>query len=87
MIKGHCYGRSKCGLLAYSHFIIKKKFFPDGDKYILLFSNVLAVIGIAMLYRLDLPVSGGRVIQDGTRTFLAAKQMISFTLGIATFIF
>lgn len=78
-------GGVMCGLLAYSHFIIKK-FFPDGDKYILLFSNVLAVIGIAMLYRLDLPISGGRIIENGTRTFLAAKQMISFTLGIATFI-
>ncbi|WP_291582850.1 FtsW/RodA/SpoVE family cell cycle protein [Clostridium sp. UBA6640] len=77
-------GGVMCGLLAYSHFIIKK-FFPDGDKYILLFSNVLAVIGIAMLYRLDIPISGG-VIKDGTRTFLAAKQMIAFTLGIATFI-
>lgn len=74
-----------CGVLGYSHFIIRK-FFPDGDKYILLFSNLLAVIGIAMLTRLDLPMSGGTFIEDGTRTFLAAKQMIFFTVGIAAFI-
>lgn len=74
-----------CGLLAYSHFIIRK-FFPDGDKYILIFSNILAVIGIAMLYRLDLPVAGGTFITDGTRSFLATKQVIFFTLGVAAYI-
>ena len=41
-----------CLIFAYSHFIIRR-FFPDGDKYILLFSNVLAVIGLGMLYRLN----------------------------------
>lgn len=60
-----------CLLFAYSHFIINR-FFPDGDKYILLFSNVLAVIGMAILYRLDSPV--------------ALKQLIWYTLGIAIFI-
>ncbi|WP_291576464.1 FtsW/RodA/SpoVE family cell cycle protein [Clostridium sp. UBA4548] len=74
-----------CGLLAYSHFIIRK-FFPDGDKYILIFSNILAVIGLAMLYRLDLPVSGGTYVTDEARTFLATKQIIFFTLGVAAFI-
>lgn len=74
-----------CGLLAYSHFIIRK-FFPDGDKYILLFSNILAVIGIAMIYRLDLPMSGGNYIVEGTKSFLAAKQIIFFSLGVAAFI-
>jgi len=60
-----------CILFAYSHFIIRR-FFPDGDKYILLFSNVLAVIGMGMLYRLDSPV--------------ALKQLIWYTVGIAVFI-
>ncbi len=74
-----------CGLLAYSHFIIRK-FFPDGDKYILLFSNILAVIGIAMIYRLDLPISGGNYMAEGAKSFLAAKQIIIFSLGVAAFI-
>lgn len=74
-----------CGLLAYSHFIIRK-FFPDGDKYILIFSNILAVIGLAMLYRLDLPVAGGTFIAENSRTFLATRQIIFFTLGIAAYI-
>ncbi|GAA0115104.1 FtsW/RodA/SpoVE family cell cycle protein [Clostridium senegalense] len=78
-------GGMMCGLLGYSHFIIRK-FYPDGDKYILLFSNLLAVIGIAMLSRLDIPISGGAFIEEGTRTFLAAKQIIFFTIGIAAFI-
>lgn len=60
-----------CLLFAYSHFIITK-FFPDGDKYILLFSNVLAVIGIGMLYRIDASI--------------ALKQLIWYTVGIAVFI-
>ncbi|MCB2290503.1 FtsW/RodA/SpoVE family cell cycle protein [Clostridium sp. CS001] len=60
-----------CLLFAYSYFIIRR-FFPDGDKYILLFSNVLAVIGMGILYRLDSPV--------------ALKQLIWYTVGIAIFV-
>lgn len=60
-----------CLLFAYSHFIIRR-FFPDGDKYILLFSNALAVIGMVILYRLNSPV--------------ALKQLIWYTVGIAIFI-
>jgi cell division protein FtsW (lipid II flippase) len=60
-----------CLLFAYSYFIIRR-FFPDGDKYILLFSNALAVIGMGILYRLDSPV--------------ALKQLIWYTVGIAIFV-
>jgi len=60
-----------CLIFAYSHFIIRR-FFPDGDKYILLFSNVLAVIGLGMLYRLNSPN--------------ALKQLIMYAIGIAIFI-
>ena len=60
-----------CFVFASSHFIIRR-FYPDGDKYILLFSNVLAVIGMAMLYRLD--------------SLVAIKQLIFYAVGIAIFI-
>jgi cell division protein FtsW (lipid II flippase) len=60
-----------CLLVGYSYFIIRK-FFPDGDKYILLFSCIFSVIGIGMLYRL----------QSG----IAIKQVIWFTVGITIFI-
>ena len=60
-----------CLLVGYSYFIIRK-FFPDGDKYILLFSCIFSVIGIGMLYRL----------QSGT----AIKQVIWFIVGITIFI-
>jgi len=60
-----------CLIFAYSHFIIRR-FFPDGDKYILLFSNVLAVIGLGMLYRLNSPN--------------ALKQLIMYAIGITVFI-
>jgi cell division protein FtsW (lipid II flippase) len=60
-----------CLLFAYSYFIIRR-FFPDGDKYILLFSNALAVIGMGILYRLNSPV--------------ALKQLIWYTVGIAIFV-
>ncbi len=60
-----------CVLIAYSHFIIRK-FFPDGDKYILIFSYILSVFGLVMLYRLS-PI-------------IAVKQIIWITIGIASFI-
>lgn len=60
-----------CLLFAYSYFIIRR-FFPDGDKYILLFSNALAVIGMGILYRLNSAV--------------ALKQLIWYTVGIAIFV-
>jgi cell division protein FtsW (lipid II flippase) len=60
-----------CLLLGYSYFIIRK-FFPDGDKYILLFSCIFCVIGIAMLYRL--------------KPSMAINQVIWFTIGITIYI-
>lgn len=60
-----------CILIAYANFIIKR-FFPDGDKYILIFSCILSVIGIVMLYRLDIT--------------LAIRQVIWFTIGMTGFI-
>lgn len=60
-----------CVLIGYSHFVIRK-FFPDGDKYILIFACILSVFGLVMLYRLE--------------PALAIKQIIFITLGIAAFI-
>lgn len=60
-----------CVLIGYSHFVIRR-FYPDGDKFILIFASVLAVIGIATLYRLDKVVS--------------LKQLVWVTLGIITYI-
>jgi cell division protein FtsW (lipid II flippase) len=60
-----------CLLMGYGYFIIRK-FFPDGDKYILLFACIFCVIGIAILYRLDRES--------------AVKQVVWFTLGMAGYI-
>lgn len=60
-----------CVLIGYSHFVIRR-FYPDGDKFLLIFASVLAVIGIATLYRLD--------------KMLAIKQLIWVTLGIIGYI-
>ncbi|MDZ5254557.1 FtsW/RodA/SpoVE family cell cycle protein [Clostridium sp. LIBA-8841] len=57
-------------IIGFSHFIIRK-FYPDGDKYIFIFASVLAVVGIAILYRVD-PKS-------------AMKQLVWFSLGIAVY--
>ncbi|WP_300347763.1 FtsW/RodA/SpoVE family cell cycle protein [Clostridium sp.] len=57
-------------IIGFSHFIIRK-FYPDGDKYMLIFASVLAVVGIAVLYRLD--------------PRLAIKQLVWFSLGIAVY--
>src|SRR3712207_7416838 len=39
-------------LLGFSHFIVRK-FFPNGDKYLLIFANLLSVIGMVMIYRIN----------------------------------
>lgn len=60
-----------CVLIGYSYFVIRR-FFSDGDKYIFIFSSILSVIGIVMLYRLDMPRS--------------IKQIMWFALSVAGFI-
>ena len=60
-----------CVLVGYSHFVIRR-FYPDGDKFIHVFASILAVVGIAMLYRID--------------KVLAIKQMIWVTVGIIGYI-
>lgn len=60
-----------CLLMGYAYFIVRK-FFPDGDKYILVFSFILCVIGIAMIYRINVK--------------FAVKQVMWFTLGMAGYI-
>ena len=54
----------------YSHFIINK-FFPDGDKYLLVLSIFLSDIGLIMIYRI--------------KPILAVKQLTWFSLGIGIF--
>lgn len=60
-----------CFLMGYSHFILRK-FYPDGDKYVLIFACILSSIGLVILYRLK-PV-------------YSIKQIIWFIAGIAIFI-
>ncbi|MFL0196068.1 FtsW/RodA/SpoVE family cell cycle protein [Clostridium sp. WILCCON 0269] len=60
-----------CLLIGYSYFVIRK-FFSDGDKYIFIFSSILSVIGMVMLYRIDMTVS--------------IKQIIWFAIGVTGFI-
>ncbi len=58
-------------LLCYAHFVIRK-FFSDGDKYLLLFACILATIGVVTIYRID-PSE-------------AIKQVIWFTVGITAYV-
>lgn len=60
-----------CILIGYSHFVIRK-FFPDGDKFILIFASILSVVGVATLYRIN------RVT--------AIKQLVWIALGIVSYI-
>lgn len=60
-----------CVLMGYAHFIVRR-FFPDGDKYILIFACILSSIGMVMIYRLS--------------SASAIRQIIWFVLGIACFI-
>lgn len=60
-----------CLLIGYSYIIIRK-FFSDGDKYIFIFSSILSVIGMVMIYRID--------------TASSIKQIIWFAIGVTGFI-
>lgn len=60
-----------CVLLTITQILIRK-FYPYGDKFLITFTCILSVIGIAVLYRLDASV--------------AIKQLIWFTAGIGIFI-
>lgn len=59
-----------CGLLTATQILIRK-FYPQGDKFLITFACILSVIGIAVLYRLD--------------TSIAIKQLAWFTGGIIVF--
>lgn len=64
-------GTLLCFVIGISHFVIRK-FYPDGDKFILSFASILAVISIAVLYRIE--------------PALALKQLVWFVLGVVAFI-
>ncbi|WML37412.1 FtsW/RodA/SpoVE family cell cycle protein [Clostridium sp. OS1-26] len=60
-----------CVLIGYSYFIIRK-FFCDGDKYIFIFSSILSILGMVVLYRINMSYS--------------IKQIIWFAVGVTEFI-
>ncbi|MFL0195413.1 FtsW/RodA/SpoVE family cell cycle protein [Clostridium sp. WILCCON 0269] len=60
-----------CLLIGYSYFVIRK-FFPDGDKYIFIFSSILSIIGMVILYRINIAYS--------------VRQVIWFAVGVTEFI-
>ena len=70
--KGAIYmGLIVCALITATQVLIRK-FYPQGDKFLITFACILAVIGIAVLSRLDVTV--------------ATKQLAWFTGGIIIFI-
>ena len=58
-------------LIGYSHFVIRR-FYPDGDKFILIFASILSVVGVATLYRIN------RVT--------AIKQLVWIAIGMVAYI-
>lgn len=58
-------------LIGYGHFIITR-YYPDGDKHLLVLAAFLVEIGLIMLYRID--------------PQYALKQLTWFTVGISVFI-
>lgn len=64
-------GAIVCVLLTLTQILIRK-FYPQGDKFLIIFACILSVIGMAVLYRLD--------------TSVAIKQLVWFTAGIIIFI-
>ena len=57
-------------VIGFSHYIIRK-FYPEGDKYIFIFASVLAIIGVAIQYSLNIET--------------AIKQLVWFCIGITAY--
>ena len=64
-------GVLSCVLVFYSHLIVKK-YFPEGDRYVLIISAFITQFGLVMLYRINY--------------FYAFRQIIWFTVGIGAYI-
>jgi len=60
-----------CVMIGFSYFVIRR-YFPEGDKHIFIFASVLSVIGIVMIYRLNMASS--------------IKQIVWFAISVAGFI-
>lgn len=70
--KGAIYmGLIVCGLVTATQVLIRK-FYPQGDKFLITFACILSVIGMAIMYRLNTSVS--------------IKQFIWFSAGIVIFV-
>lgn len=70
-IKALIMGIALCLIIGFSHYLIRR-FYPDGDKFLLIFSSILAVVGVAVLFRID--------------PSIAIKQLIWVILGIVGYI-
>lgn len=57
-------------VIGFSHYIIRK-FYPEGDKYLFILASVLAVIGMAILYSMNIET--------------AIKQLVWFCIGITAY--
>lgn len=66
-IKALIIGVVLCFIIGLSHYILRR-FYPDGDKFMFIFSSILAIVGIAVLYRID--------------PSFAYKQLVWVILGI-----
>lgn len=60
-----------CLVIGYAHYVIRK-FYPDGDKFLLIFASILSIVGIAMIYRLE--------YDNGI------KQVVWFIVGVIVYI-
>ncbi|NLZ34956.1 MAG: FtsW/RodA/SpoVE family cell cycle protein [Clostridiales bacterium] len=64
-------GLGLCLIIGFSHYLIRR-FYPNGDKFLFIFSSILAVIGVAVLFRID--------------QSMAIKQLLWAILGITAYI-
>lgn len=60
-----------CVVIGLAHFIVRK-FYPDGDKFLLIFACILSIVGIAMIYRINK--------DEGL------KQVLWFVFGVTVYI-
>lgn len=63
-------GLIMCILIGYAHFVVRR-FFSEGDRFIVSFLSILPVIGIAMIYRIN--------------SASAIRQIVFFIAGISLY--
>lgn len=83
------FGILSCTLFLFGYFVIEK-FFPTGDKLLLIVAAFITQFGLVMIYRLDRPETAEQISWANFINMLdtskAVRQILWFVIGMAVYI-